>query len=318
MEKLKSGAEKLGLSLTDGQLEKFDTYYRELLEWNWWINLTSITEYNDVQLNHFLDSLTVALAIDTDKSNYLRVIDVGTGAGLPGIPLKIVSPEIDLTLLEATAKKAGFLHHIIDKLVLENVKIITGRAEDIAHRQEYRERFDIAVSRAVAPLAALVELTLPFCRTGGSFIAQKKGFIQSEVDRAEKAIGMLGGKLREVRRIDLDEFPDGFQREFSLLGYLLALGTVENPEVDVLRQNPDLFFLLGVIGLGPKHLPGNAIVGIPAQHRLPELGVRPDHGRYAVLQLFEVTVDDVAHGYLIPLPQVLVRGRPPQSTIPAF
>jgi len=208
MEKLKSGAEKLGLSLTDGQLEKFDTYYRELLEWNWWINLTSITEYNDVQLNHFLDSLTVALAIDTDKSNYLRVIDVGTGAGLPGIPLKIVSPEIDLTLLEATAKKAGFLHHIIDKLVLENVKIITGRAEDIAHRQEYRERFDIAVSRAVAPLAALVELTLPFCRTGGSFIAQKKGFIQSEVDRAEKAIGMLGGKLREVRRIDLDEFPD--------------------------------------------------------------------------------------------------------------
>ncbi len=208
MEKLKSGAEKLGLSLTERQLEQFDIYFRELLDWNRRINLTSITEYDAVQINHFLDSLTVTLAIDKKTSYGLRIIDVGTGAGLPGIPLKILFSEINLTLLEATAKKAEFLNHITAQLGLNNIEIITSRAEETAHRQEYRERFDTVLSRAVAPVATLVELTLPFCKTGGSFIAQKKGNISREINQAEKAINILGGKLRELKRINLDEFPD--------------------------------------------------------------------------------------------------------------
>jgi len=209
MEKLKSGVEKLGLSLNAEQLEQFEVYYRELVDWNRRMNLTSITDYEEAQVNHFLDSLTVTLALKRPSgSDSLSIIDIGTGAGLPGVPLKILFPDIRLTLLDATAKKASFLSHIKEKLGLGEVEIITGRAEEVARREEYRERFDIALSRAVAPLATLVELALPFCATGGSFIAQKKGFIKQEIAGAEKSVSILGGKLREVKKIDLQEFPD--------------------------------------------------------------------------------------------------------------
>ena len=209
MEKLKSGAAKLGLSLSQGQLEQFNTYYQELITWNRRMNLTSITDYEEVQIKHFLDSLTVTLALKKSIGiESLRIIDVGTGAGMPGLPLKILFPDISLMLLDATAKKATFLHHIKDKLGLENVEVVVGRSEEVAHLVEYRERFDIVLSRAVAPLATLAELTLPFCAIGGSFIAQKKGEIELEVSQADKAIGVLGGKLREVKRIELEEFTD--------------------------------------------------------------------------------------------------------------
>jgi 16S rRNA (guanine527-N7)-methyltransferase len=209
MEKLNFGAKKLGINLSSSQLEQFSIYYQELLDWNKRVNLTSITGYEDVQIKHFLDSLTVTLAwqkpiIDAD----LRVIDVGAGAGIPGIPLKITFPNLRLALLEATAKKAAFLHHIQNKLQLDNVEIVVGRAEEVAHLSQYRERFDIVLSRAVAPLPTLVELTLPFCAIGGSLIAQKKGVIDPEISRATKAINILGGNLREVKRIDLAEFTD--------------------------------------------------------------------------------------------------------------
>ena len=209
MEKLNIGAKKLGIHLSPRQLEQFHTYYQELLDWNKRVNLTSITGYEDVQIKHFLDSLTVILAwqkpiIDAD----LRLIDVGAGAGIPGIPLKITFPNLRLALLEATAKKAAFLHHIQNKLQLDNVEIVVGRAEEVAHLSQYRERFDIVLSRAVAPLPTLVELTLPFCAIGGSLIAQKKGVIDPEISKATKAINILGGNLREVKRIDLAEFTD--------------------------------------------------------------------------------------------------------------
>ena len=136
------------------------------------------------------------------------LIDVGTGAGIPGIPLKILLPEIKLVLLDATAKKATFLHHIKGKLELDNVEIIVGRAEEVAHKTQYRENFDLVLSRAVARLPTLVELTLPFCAPGGSFIAQKKGDVNSEITRADRAISLLGGNLREVKRIELAEFAD--------------------------------------------------------------------------------------------------------------
>lgn len=206
MEKLKAGAKKLGLELTQAQLEQFETYYHELVDWNQKINLTAITDYGEVQLKHFLDSLTVTLAWQPAKGN--AVIDVGTGAGMPGIPLKIVFPSIKLVLLEATAKKVSFLHHIKEKLGLNDVEIIVGRAEEVAHVAQYRERFDLVLSRAVAPLPALVELTLPFCATGGSFIAQKKGSIDDEIGRADKAIKLLGGRLSGVKKIELNEFAD--------------------------------------------------------------------------------------------------------------
>jgi 16S rRNA (guanine527-N7)-methyltransferase len=209
MEKLKSGAQKLGIYLTTEQLEKFEIYYRELIEWNKKINLTRITDYEEVQVKHFLDSLTIITAIRaTDAGRDLRVIDVGAGAGLPGIPLKIAFPGIKLTLLEATAKKAEFLEHITGRLGLDKVEIAAGRAEEIAHDARYREKFDLVLSRAVAPLPALVELTLPFGKVGGGCIAQKKGDIEREVERALKAIAVMGGKLREVKPVELAELND--------------------------------------------------------------------------------------------------------------
>ncbi|MFC1914305.1 16S rRNA (guanine(527)-N(7))-methyltransferase RsmG [Chloroflexota bacterium] len=209
MDKIQSGAEKLGFHLSSAQLEQFQAYYRELVDWNRRVNLTAITDCEEVQVKHFLDSLTVvqALAQPIGKKG-LSVIDVGSGAGLPGIPLKILLPGIRLVLLEATAKKAEFLHHLKSKLGLSDVEIVAERAEEAGHNAEYRKRFVLVLSRAVAGLSTLVELALPFCAVGGSFVAQKKGNIDLEVEQAAGAIGLLGGRLREVRRIELSEFTD--------------------------------------------------------------------------------------------------------------
>ncbi len=209
MEKLNLGAQKLGLTLSPQQLEQFHVYYQELIDWNKRVNLTSITDYEEVQIKHFLDSLTVTIAWQQQgKKAELHLIDVGTGAGMPGIPVKILYPDIKLVLLDSTAKKAAFLHHLKRKLELDDVEVIVGRAEEVAHLPHYREKFDIVLSRAVAPLPTLAELTLPFCTLGGSFIAQKKGAIDQEINQAIKAISILGGKLRDRIRIYLEEFSD--------------------------------------------------------------------------------------------------------------
>jgi len=209
MERLKAGAKKLGLNLNSSQLEQFQVYYQELTDWNRRMNLTRITDYEDVQIKHFLDSLTVTLAWQQTISNAgTSLIDVGTGGGIPGLPLKIVFRNIRLVLLDATTKKSAFLHHIKQKLGLNNVEIVVGRAEEVAHQTRYREQFDIVLSRGVASLPTLVELTLPFCTIGGRFIAQKKGAIDPEISQAGKAISLLGGSLRGVERVDLEEFAE--------------------------------------------------------------------------------------------------------------
>jgi len=201
MEKLIAGAGKLGLSLTPLQVELFQRYYEELVEWNRRVNLTAIVDYEGVQLKHFLDSLTVAPLINES----CRLLDIGTGAGFPGLPLKIVFPDIAVTLVDSVHKKAAFLSHLVDRLSLDGVEVIAERAETLAHDERHRERYDVAVSRGVADLATLAELTLPFCVVGGLFIAMKKGDIEVEVMAADNAIHALGGRLREERRVELKE-----------------------------------------------------------------------------------------------------------------
>jgi len=206
MEKLKSGAEELRINLTPLQLGQFDDYYRLLMDWNKRINLTGITDYEEVQTKHFLDSLSLVSVVDFIRG--LDIIDIGTGAGFPGIPLKITFPDIRLTLLEATVKKTKFLEKVVDELELQDAEIVAERAETAAHNIKHRESYDIVLSRAVAALPALTELMLPFCNIGGVCIVPKKGDIGEEIKQAEKAISVMGGKLRGVKAVELKELDD--------------------------------------------------------------------------------------------------------------
>jgi len=206
LEKLIHGAEQLGLSLVPKQVQKFQLYYEELVEWNRKVNLTAITGYEEVQTKHFLDSLTLMEALKDKawaKSDFY-LLDIGTGAGFPGIPLKILLPGIRLVLLESVAKKTAFLRHIIYRLELENVEVLTGRAEDLAHKEDFRETFELVTSRAVGSLSTIAEFSLPFCRQRGLFIAPKKGDIEEEINQAGSAIETLGGKLKEIKEVKIE------------------------------------------------------------------------------------------------------------------
>jgi 16S rRNA (guanine527-N7)-methyltransferase len=204
MQGLIAGGERLGLHLAPEQVEQFETYYRELILWNRKVNLTAIVDYDEVQVKHFLDSFTIVLAVK-EMPYSLRLLDLGAGAGFPGIPLKILFPDIQLALLDSVGKKTSFLRHLVARLSLDQVEVLTARAEDLAREEKYREQFDLVLSRGVAKLPTLVELALPFCALGGAFIAQKKGEIDAEVEQATRAIDVLGGRLREVMRVRLEE-----------------------------------------------------------------------------------------------------------------
>jgi len=209
MQRLQSGAKKLGVELGEGQLDMFSSYLQELLLWNRRVNLTGITNPEEVIRLHFLDSLTVLVALPSaDRQQPLRLLDIGTGAGFPGIPIKIACPSFRLTLLEAIGKKAAFLTHVSDSLKLDQVSVLKGRAEEIAHMAQHRESYDLVVARAVAKMPALVELVLPFVAIGGMFIAQKKGDFQQELAHARGAIEVLGATVEEVRWIDIEELEE--------------------------------------------------------------------------------------------------------------
>lgn len=202
MKELYIGARKLGVELSSQCLNKFSIYYEELIKWNNKFNLTAITNFDDVVKKHFLDSLTILNAVEKDDLKGLLITDVGTGAGFPGLPVKIAHPEIKLNLIESTAKKTAFLSHIIEKLGLMDINVINTRAEIAAHNSKYREASDIVTSRAVAGMPTLCELTLPFCKTGGVLIAQKKGDITEEISNAGTAIEKLNGRLGKVISLD--------------------------------------------------------------------------------------------------------------------
>lgn len=208
LELLRTGAERLGICLGPGQLDQFETYYAELSDWNLRANLTSVTDYSEVQAKHFLDSLTVSLAAGNELTAGARVIDIGSGAGFPGIPLKIAFPGTGLHLVESVGKKTAFLSHLVEELALDRTTVHTGRAEVLAREPELREYFDLALVRGVAKLSLLLEYSLPFCRTGGMTVALKHGGLEAELDDAAHALSELGGEVAAVHRVEIEGLMD--------------------------------------------------------------------------------------------------------------
>lgn len=227
---------ELGIVLNEKQVNQFMKYYELLVEWNSFMNLTGITEFDEVMKKHFVDSVSLVKAYDLEEKD-ASLIDIGTGAGFPGLPLKIVFPNLKVTLLDSLNKRIKFLDEVILQLGLEDIDTIHGRAEDFAKPDKLREKYDICVSRAVANLSTLSEYCLPFVKVGGCFVSYKSEKISDEVNDAQKAITMLGGKVKE-------------QIEFML------------PDSDIYRN----LFVIEKNSATPKKYPRKA--GMPAKEPL--------------------------------------------------
>lgn len=200
-ELLRVSAASMGVELNDTQVQQFIKYYEILVEWNSFMNLTGITEYEEVVQKHFVDSLALCKAMDVHSVSSL--IDIGTGAGFPGIPLKIAYPHLKVTLLDSLQKRIKFLNEVVMQLGLEEVETIHGRAEDFAKPSMRRESYDVCVSRAVANLASLSEYCLPYVNLGGYFVPYKSGKVEDELETSKKAVFLLGGKIEEEVKFDL-------------------------------------------------------------------------------------------------------------------
>jgi 16S rRNA (guanine527-N7)-methyltransferase len=201
-----AGLKHLCLLLSDQQLTQFLRYQQELLDWNTRFNLTAITDPEDVQIKHFLDSLSLLTVYDGPQTHLL---DIGSGAGFPGLALKIVRPEWNVTLLEATGKKVTFLRHMIETLQLEGIVAVQGRAEELGHQEAYRAKFDLVTARAVASLSALLEYSAPYCRVGGSIILPKKGDLVDELAHGRGAAGQVGATLKADEVVEVPGLADG-------------------------------------------------------------------------------------------------------------
>ncbi len=235
MSLLSQHARAFGLDLTPAQQAQFETYYHLLVEWNEKFNLTTLTDYTAAQLKHFLDSLSAAPLL-LGQTNAKKLLDVGAGAGFPGMALAIAFPALRVTLLEATGKKVRFLDAVARALPLENVTTVHGRAEDLAHQPQERAAYDYVVARALAEMRTLAEYTLPFARVGGSVIAYKALDAARETAQAQRAIARLGGRVRAVVPVKLADLDDA--------RHLVV--------VDKIAPTPDLYPRAGG---APKHKP---------------------------------------------------------------
>lgn len=205
MERLREKARQFNIELSDLQIQQFQKYYELLVETNKVMNLTAITELDEVITKHFLDSIALCEIYPQIKSDNLKVLDLGTGAGFPGIPLKIVFPNLEITLMDSLNKRIKFLNTVIEELQLENISAIHGRAEEAARNVIYREQFDLCVSRAVANLSTLSEYCLPFVKVGGQFIPYKSAEIEEEVKEGKKAVEILGGNISKIQKLVLPD-----------------------------------------------------------------------------------------------------------------
>ena len=198
---LENGCKELGIELNQKQKDQFIQFYEYLVEKNKVMNLTGITEFEEVLTKHFLDSLSCVKAVDMTKVK--TIMDIGTGAGFPGVPLKIAFPHLEACLLDSLKKRVNFLEESFALLGLEGIKAIHGRAEEYAKNKEYREKYDLCVSRAVSNLATLSEYCLPYVKTGGAFISYKSGEVDEEATQAKRAIYLLGGEVKDIYKFDL-------------------------------------------------------------------------------------------------------------------
>ncbi|MCM1309068.1 MAG: 16S rRNA (guanine(527)-N(7))-methyltransferase RsmG [Butyrivibrio sp.] len=205
--------QSVNVDLTDIQTNQFNIFYKMLIDTNKVMNLTAITDYDEVLIKHFADS--VAIRNVYDMSSVKNMIDVGTGAGFPGIALKIIYPDTEVLLLDSLKKRIGFLDSVIERLGLTGIKTVHGRAEDIAHNEQYREKYDLCVSRAVAALSSLSEYCIPFVKKGGAFVSYKAAECGQEVEAAKRAVGLLGGQIREIAEYTLG--PDKLVRKFVII-----------------------------------------------------------------------------------------------------
>ena len=203
---LTDSLDQLNIEYDDKKIDALIKYFEMLIEKNKVMNLTAITEFSDVMIKHFADSLAVLKYIDFPENS--KIMDLGTGAGFPGIPLKIFRPDLDLLLVDSVNKKLNFIKEVVDELHLEKIKVLHGRAEDLGHDSLYREKFDFLVSRAVANLSTLSEYSLPFVKKGGYFISYKASIVKEELNAAEKAISILGGQFERNEKFNLPYIED--------------------------------------------------------------------------------------------------------------